>query len=1116
MENEKRQRLSCLMDAFPRILFVTLFAVMAIFAVAQTKTVTGLVVDGNNEPIIGANVILKGTTNGTITDLDGKFTLSNVPNNGIINFSFMGYKAQEISVTGKTVINVTLQDDSEMLDEVVVVGYGTVAKSNVISAVTQISEKTLKERPVQNALQAMQGKAAGVNVTTNSRPGELGEVRIRGNRSITADNDPLYVVDGIPLSAGSLSDINPNDIASMDVLKDASATAIYGSRGANGVILITTKRGKTGKTTINYDGTVTFSKISSTTDWMNSGQLIDWNRQALINTGQYAAYGAKYGNAPDPDVDRAYLFEKPDTYSYMMPIFQSAFQFNADGTPVLRNATQYEMDKLDYAAQVPVYNGGNIPTTPWTDYVTRTAITHNHQVSLSAGSENSNLYMSLAYLDQQSPMKDQDYERYTVNVNGEIKPLKWLKVGVGLNGSHSIRNYGIAQNTSNTVAKDSYGLAMNLLPFAPAYDQNGDVLIVNTGPSQHNVIRNVNSATHEYRYYSAMLSSYAEVQLLPWLKWRTNFGTQFRNTRQGNFYTDEFTNPYGYESTGPGVGYNNHSQNLSWTLENLIFADKTFNDIHTIGITLLQSAEKSRTEGLWDRAYGVIYPSSLWYNLGSSDTSRNTFGSSFTTQSRASYMARVNYALMNRYLLTATGRWDGASVLAVGNKWDFFPSLAVAWKMEEEEFIKANLPWVNQLKFRVGYGITGNSAIKPYQTTGSMSSTYANISFGQGAVSSETTGAKALLLPNPGLGWEKTASTNIGLDFGVLNNRISGSLEYYIAKTSDLLLNRSIPYQTGYTQILSNVGKTENKGLEITLSAVPVRTKDFQWSVDVTFSKNSEKITALADGSLMNTGSGWFVGYPMSEIWTYKVDRLWQDTPQDQRLMQIYKKASNLTFFPGTVKVVDQDFIEVAEGTTGSKTVTLDSGEKVTYMNNGFGAINTDDNKFLGSTRPDWEGGFTTTLNYKNWQLNAFLYARIGGLYYGLMQTYGRRIEKDVWSPENTGAKFPQQRTGGTTYNNYANQMNYTKADFVSIRNIALSYTVPDKWLQKMGASSCQIYAQVLNPFIFGGDLVKAGINPDDTTGWQAKSGSGVSTIGGQSNNTILTRSYVFGLRFGF
>ena len=962
MKDRKNSSLLSCLDKFQRLFFVALLSVLAVGAFAQSKTVSGTVLDKAGESVIGASVVVKGTTNGTITDFDGNFTLQNVPDNGTIQVSFVGYKTVDIPVKGQSIIKVILEEDTETLDEVVVVGYGVQKKSDVTGALTQVSAKTIRERPVQNALQAMQGKAAGVQITSNNRPGELGEVRIRGSRSLSASNDPLYVIDGIPMAVGSMSDVNPNDIESMEILKDASATAIYGSRGANGVILITTKKGKTGKVTINYDGTVSFSKIHSMTDWMNSGELIDWNRQANVNAG---AYTGKYGNAPDPDIDGDAYFGGVSRYPYLRPVFNSAFQFNADGSPVLRDATQYEKEVLGYADRVPVYNSANIPTTPWTDYVTRTSLTHNHQISLSAGTEKSKLYMSLAYLDQESPMKDQDYKRYTVNMNGEIQATDFLKVGMGINVSHSIKNYGIVSNFSNTTAKDSYGLATSLMPYAPAYDEDGKVLSPDDGPSQHNALLNINEALNETRYYGVMFSSFAEIDFgkiwspLDGMKWHTNLGAQYRNSREGSYYGNNFTNPLGFASTEPNVAHNNHNQKLAWTLENMIFYNKTFKNIHSIGLTLMQSAEYYRSEGLNARAYESKFPTALWYSIGDSNTARLSAGSSFGEQQRASYMARLNYNLMDKYLLTVTGRWDGASMLAEGNKWDFFPSAALAWKMNEENFMK-NIDWLNSLKLRVGYGVTGNASVKSYQTGGSMVSQWANKPFGQGGVSTNVTGAKASVLPNRNLGWEKTASTNFGLDFGFLNNRISGSVEYYIANTSDLLLNRSIPIMTGYTQILTNIGKTQNKGLEITLSTTNIQTKDFTWKTDFTFSTNRSKIVELADGKVDDPTNGWFIGKPMDEIWTYKYDRLWQDTPEDRKLLAVYKaKGNGITMFPGMAKLVDQEFIEVPEGTEGSKTVTLEDGSKVTYMDNGFGKFDKDDYHFQGSFTPKWEGGFT-------------------------------------------------------------------------------------------------------------------------------------------------------------
>lgn len=1127
MKNKKKIVLRCLAmrKSFQKSFFIIFFFAWAIGTLAQIKVVKGVVLDTQGEPVIGASVVVKGVPNGVITDFDGKFSIQNIPDDATIQISFVGYKTQDILVKGKNYFNITLQEDAEMLEEVVVIGYGSVKKSDVTGALTQVSEKQIKERPVQNALQAMQGKAPGVDITTNSRPGEVGEVRIRGNRSITADNDPLYVIDGIPMVAGSINDINPNDIESMEILKDASATAIYGSRGANGVVLITTKNGKVGKVSISYDGTVTFSKIHSMTDWMDSGELIDWNRQAYINAG---AYTGAYGTAPDPNTDGDLLFGGISRYPYLKPYFKQAWEYNADGSYKMRPATAEEI-KAGYATEVPVYNSKNIPTTPWTDYVTRTAVTHNHQISLSAGTEKSKLYMSLAYLDQESPMRDQDFKRYTAKINGEIQVAKFLKVGMGINASHSIKNYGIINNGSGSGYKDSYGYALDKLPYAPAYDEEGIPLNVSDGPSHYNPMLDVTEAINETRYYSVMFNSYGEIDLgkiwspLEGFTWRTNFGTQYRNSRYGSYYGNNFSNPLGHSAYAANTAYNDHDQHLSWTLENLLYYNKTFNKIHSVGLTLMQSAEYSRSEGLEVRAFNCTFPTALWYSVGNSDLTRDTPGSSFSTQSRASYMARFNYSLMNRYLLTATGRWDGASMLAVGNKWDFFPSVALAWKMNEENFLKG-LDWIDQLKVRVGYGVTGNASIKPYQTTGSMTTNGSGKYIGMGNISNVTIGAKASVLPNKDLGWEKTATTNIGLDFVFLNNRISGSLEYYVANTSDLLLNKALPYMSGYTNILTNVGKTRNRGFELTLSTINIKTRDFTWKTDFTFSTNKEEIMELANGKVDDIANKWFIGKPINDVWVYKYDRLWQNSNDDLRQLAVYG-ANSITMLPGMAKLVDQPLIEVPQGTEGAITKDIEyrdiNGknirETVTYLDNGYGKFDDNDKQHIGSFSPKWIGGFTTTFIYKNWQLNSFIYARMGSTYYGLLQTYGRRVEKDVWSPENPSGKFPIQRTGGITTNDYSNYMGFTKGNMVAIRNIALSYSFPEKWLNKMGVTNFQIYTQVLNPFIFGGELVKAGINPDDTTGWNTTANNNdTGFIGGQTNNTILTRSYVIGLRIGF
>lgn len=1070
---------------------------------AQTKTVIGNIVDNNGTPVIGATILVVGTTNGTTTDIDGNFSLSRVSADNVLQISYIGYVTQTIPVGAQTNIRIVLVEDTQALDELIVVGYGVQKKSDLTGALSRVTEEQIKERPVQNALQALQGKVTGVDISSNNRPGELASIRIRGNRSINASNEPLYVVDGIPLASGSMADINPNDISSIEVLKDASATAIYGSRGANGVVLVQTKKGTEGRVTVGYDGSVSFNRIDELTDYMNSGELLNWQRSAYINGG---TYGGAYGNAPDMERDMVLFM---GSQNYMRRILGTAYQLDSNGNQVLRPATAEEK-ALGYADQVPVYNASTLFDQNWPDLVTRTGITNNHQISLSSGSDKSKLYMSIAYLQQESPMVDQDYERFTANINGSVNPLKWLNVGASLNANYSIQNYGMMNNSGNSTAKDSYGQALALLPYAPAYDEEGNLMNPGSGfgPSGDNVLVNIANGINEDRAYSVMSSNFAEIDITPWLKYRMNLGAQFRHTRNGSFYDKDYTNPIGSKppASVPMTGYNRNATSFSWVLENLLYANKNWGDMHALNLTLLQSAQETRNENLWVRSQDLLYSSALWYSLSDNSVGKpHGYGSGFSKYALASYMGRVNYSLMNKYLLTATGRWDGSSVLAPGNKWDFFPSLAVAWKLEQERFMQ-DIDWVDQLKLRYGWGVTGNSAVGAYSTSGSLMG--ANQVFNN----TEVAGAKASVMPNYSLGWEKTAQTNLGLDFALFKNRISGSVEYYEANTSDLLMDRSIPAILGYVSIQSNVGKTRNRGFEVNLSTVNISTSDFTWETDFNWSTNKEEIVELAKGKQDDKSNGWFIGQPIRVMRDYDYDRLWQDTEEDRYLMDIYKTVGKLTYIPGQVKLVDQQPMEVVPaGTEGSTTYTLASGETITLMDNGFGKINDDDAKILGSNRPKWVGGITNTFTYKNLQLNFFVYARIGNLYYGLLQTYGRRVEKDVWSPENTSGRYPQPTT--KVHSSSSDAMNYTSGNMVAVRNISLSYTFPEKILKKYNLSNMQLYGQVINPFIFGGDLVKVGINPDDVNGWDSKSGA---MAGGQTNNTALMRSYVIGLRFGF
>jgi TonB-linked SusC/RagA family outer membrane protein len=1014
-------------------------------------------------------------------------------------FSSVGFKPQEIAVNNRAVINLTLGVSQKALEEVVVVGYGTQKKSDVTGAVTSISAETIKERPAQNVLQAIQGKASGVQVSSNLKPGELPVVRVRGNRSLTASNDPLYVLDGIPLVSAlgvtsfSLSDINPDDIASIEILKDASATAIYGSRGANGVVIITTRKGVKGRVNITYNSTVSLDSYHSLTDWMNGGQYIDRWRLALINGRQYNPSIANNGDFtkpainwyPDPKLDVQSMTGLGADPVALQSVLMGYEWVDKIGGTVKTRATTADEKAMGWPDQVPVYNSKNIRSYDWLDNATRQGVTQNHQLSLTAGNEISHLALSLGYYNQSGVQRDQDYKRYTVSINGDISPAKWLTIGTSTIASLSDQNYGIfGPNTSNTGSKDLYSRATDQFPYALPMDSAG-AWIKNPGGNINlwNPLIDIDQVINERRIGAIMSNAFTEIKFTPWLKYRLNFGAQYRNYRNGSWTGPNATSHLTNTPNTAGFAEDN---NFSWVAENLIYIDKTINKVHKIGITLLQSSQKSRRESIATNVTGTIKPLSLWYDLASNTAGLpKSYSTGFTENTLSSFMGRLNYTFMDKYLLTASGRYDGSSVLAPGHKWTFFPSFALAWKMQDENFLKS-ATWLNELKPRFGYGVVGNSSVNPYTTSGPLSTN--PYVFGTSAA----IGFLPQLVQNPLLGWEKTASTNFGLDFRILNNRISGTIEVYQQNTSDLIMQKSLPAVSGYVQKIENVGKTRNKGVEITLSTVNVQTQDFTWNMDVNWSKNKEEIVELINGKEDMLGNRWFIGQPIQVFYQYDNAGVWGSSKNELDEMAKYR-ANGFNYYPGAVKVVDQD---------------------------GNYKIDAADMIIRGTANPTWTGGITNTFAYKNWSLNSFIYFRWGQTYFGGYPNSAGgiypngRVENDIWSWNNPGGKWPMPNTNGAVTNTTA-AMQYNDGSFGVVRNVSLSYTVSRKVLQKLKLNTLVLNFQVLNPWIFGPGVVKWGINPDDNTNWNVAS-SNTNPLGGINNNTILPQSFVFGLRAGF
>ncbi|HET9747627.1 MAG TPA: SusC/RagA family TonB-linked outer membrane protein, partial [Chitinophagaceae bacterium] len=578
----------------------TFLVLLTLTSFSQNIAVTGKVTGNNGEPLEGATISIKGTSVSIVTKKDGTFSINAPSENSVLVISYTGYESIETRIGSRREINLSLDLAGNVLTDVVVVGYGTQKKSDVTGALSRITSDEIRERPAQNILQAIQGKAAGVHVTSNLKPGELPVVRIRGNRSIGASNEPLYVIDGIPMvnalgvNSFTMSDINPNDIASVEILKDASATAIYGSRGANGVVLITTHKGKKGRVSLNYSSTVSVDSYKSLTNWMDGGEYIDRWRLSLINGRLYKDLGAANSNLnvpaimwyPDPDLDKQRmggLTADPVALASVM----MGYEWNPDGTVKTRPTTASEQ-ALGWPAQIPIYNSRNIRSFDWLDAATRTGISQNHQISLTSGTDITRLLISLNYYNQEGVQKDQDYKRYTANINGDLSPTKWFTLGTSIIATLSTQNFGIlGPNTSNTGSKDLYSRATDQFPYALPFDDNG-FAVRNPGGniSLWNPLIDIDQVLNERRSAAILTGVFSEVKFTSWLRYRVNFSAQYRQFRSSSWTGPNATS---HLTNRPNTASYNTQENFSWVVENLLYADKTLADIHKFNLTLLQS-----------------------------------------------------------------------------------------------------------------------------------------------------------------------------------------------------------------------------------------------------------------------------------------------------------------------------------------------------------------------------------------------------------------------------------------------------------------------------------------------------------------------------------------------
>ncbi|MDR2496737.1 MAG: TonB-dependent receptor [Tannerellaceae bacterium] len=1021
--------------ALRRLAVICLLVACCAGMTAQSVVVTGKVQDAQGEPLPGVSVQIVGSSTGTATDANGSYSL-NIPNSeAVLQFSYIGFISRSIKAGNQRSINVTLEEDTRLLEEVIVVGYGVRKKSDVTGALAHVGAKEIEARPVVNAMQALQGKAAGVDVTSNERPGELGTVRIRGNRSISASNDPLYVVDGVPLmSKSAIETINPRDIESVDVLKDASATAIYGSRGANGVILVTTKKGKEGAYRLNYSGTVTSEVQKTRSEMMNASDYITWRRWAMYNAGLITAPGDK----PTPEDDAkvfAIMSGDPTTYNNIMSGWSGS-----------------------------QWDGSRVASTDWTDFVTRTGITSEHTVSASGGTEKANTYASLGYLNNSGTLMGQSYERYTANINTTINPTLWFTLGAAVNASYGVQDYGTSETGASSttgIPTYIYGWAQRNFAFSKPYDADGNFIRHPGGEDNvSNVVDEWNRSQQQRKTFRALGSFYAVLNIgeivkpLEGLKFRINFGPDFRYWREGTFI--------GAESVTRGTGARNYARlqqrnDLSWTLDEQLDYNRIFGK-HTFGATLLHTASAWQYETSDMNGQGVPNENWTWNAFGTLDPKGElvsaAWGTGINERQLESYMVRFNYGFNDRYLLTASGRWDGASQLSAGHKWDFFPSLALGWRINQEAFMQ-DYGRLDNLKLRVGVGTTGNAAVDPYGTLGSIQSgrqPFNGIN-SDGNIIIYTTNEPFYVkdqigMPNKQLGWEKTTQWNVGLDFSFLKERISGSVDWYTSSTRNLLLSMKIPTLLGYPNTIANIGRTSNEGVDVTLNLVPVQTRTLSWNSTLSAAFTKDMIDELASGETDDISNSWFIGNSISVYYNFQKERLWQDTAADQELMGKYN-ANGHKFKPGMVKPVDV------------KNDLDDEGKEI-YK------IDDNDRVILGNRNPRWTFGWMNTFSYKDIELSLQMYGRFK--YWveagGESQTgrYNQRVI-DYWTPSNTGAEYQMPIYNESGGDAYANLIGFREANFLKMRNISLGYILPRSIIRKAGLSNLKVYVQANNPF---------------------------------------------------
>lgn len=964
-------------------------------------TVKGKITDQDTgEPLPGVTILEKGTANGTISDFNGDYKIT-VNSESILVFSFVGYTNQEETVGGRSVIDVVLAPDVQALEEIVVIGYGEVKRADLTGSVVSMDSRKIASANKIDAASALQGQVPGVVIQrTDNKPGGGGmNIRIRGASTINTNEtasqggfnpgqNPLFIVDGIFVD--DISFLNPADIDRMDVLKDASATAIYGSRGSNGVVIIKTKRGASGKLSVRYNNYVGVKQAYHLPTIQDGPGYVEYLKDVVVGN-QYAS-----GN-----------------YNY----------------------TRDDVVLSDWLDAEELQNVADGVSTNWVDLILQNGKQSNHTVDLSGGSDNTQYGFGFGYTSDEGNIKNENFNRYNLRANISSDLAKWLNI--------SYANYvTVAKQNSGTW--ESFRSAYRLKPIGKPYNDDGSLRFYPT--SKETQITNPlfdldpDNMTKETKYLQYMADIALTLKPVSGLSLTTKFSPNVKFSRYGEYrglYTKEVV---GNQSlTRAQV---NNSNYLSYTWDNILNYQYDLNQDHKFNATFVYSQYLQKAENYYTQTRGFATDSYSFYNLDAGATI-NQVESDYAKQSLESYTGRLNYTLMDRYLFTFTGRYDGSSILAEGNKWAFFPSAAFAWQLNEESFMQSqNI--VSDAKVRLSYGQTGNNGqgggLGPLKSQSLLASSYTTI--GTGAIQT----AYITGLANKDLTWERTTEVNLGFDFGILKNRLFGSIDLYNRKTRDIIFYRPVPLVSGFNGTFENVGEATNKGVEFSLNSVNIEKRDLKWTTNVNFAHNKntidklygdlEKITFNVQGaSLINR-----VGNAVGSLYDYEFDGIWQLDEKAQ--------AEEYGQKPGQVKVVDQ---------------------------NNDGVINDDDRTVIGQVTPKWTGGIANTVNFKNFDFTVFVFTSQGAKmlsnfhsnlsfpYDGQPSRLFNAYDVNYWTPENATNDWYQPGNGGS----YQQAIKYKDVSYTKVGYITLGYSLPNSLIDRVGLANLRVYATVQNPMIF-------------------------------------------------